>query len=68
MTFEEAVELLGGPLDPTDEEAKNGWTTESLSCYHAEREIAKADLILNPKPVRATRTMNALRWHGLRRR
>lgn len=26
-------------LEPTDEERKNGWTAETLTAYHEQREI-----------------------------
>lgn len=61
MTFEEAVKLIG-EMEPTDDEAKNGWTNESLTIYHAERELAKADLILSPAAKKPSRTEQRFKW------
>ena len=62
MNFEEACKILGGPLEPTSGEARNGWTRESLTVYHAEREVAKADSILNPPKQKPIRTTQRFRW------
>lgn len=62
MTYEEALELLGGPIEPTPEEAKNGWTKRSLTVYHAELEAAIYDRIINPPKKKPTATEHKLKW------
>ena len=34
ITFEQAVEILGEELEPDKDEARNGWTKETLTIYH----------------------------------
>ena len=61
MTFEEAVEIIGH-IEPSEDEISNGWDIESLTIYLAGRELDTADAVLNPQPVKPTRTNNGLRW------
>ena len=54
-------------IEPTDEEAANGWTAEALTAYLADRERAQADVILVRKPKRkrhANSKYSVLRWRG----
>ena len=62
MTYEEALELLGGPIEPTRDEIRNGWAKYSLTIYHAERQVASADAIFHPKARRPQRTTNRMKW------
>jgi len=62
MTFDEARKILGGEIEPTGEEARNGWTVNSLTIYMAEREQAKAETILRPPRRKPTQTENRFRW------
>jgi len=61
MTFDEAVKIMG-EMEPSDDEAKNGWTRESLTIYHAERELAKGDLLLHPPARKPQRTEQRFKW------
>lgn len=61
MTFEEAVELVG-KADPTEDETRNGWSVETLTIYLGERALAQRDTVLDPAPIKPTKTNNGLRW------
>ena len=57
----------GALLQPTAEEARNGWDAEALTAYHRDRERAQSASILDrapPKPTRANSKFNPLRWRG----
>ena len=62
MEYAEAVSILGGPLEPSDGEARNGWDRESLTVYHAERELEVSKAILNRAPSRPDSTTNNMKW------
>lgn len=61
----------GSPLlQPTEDEARNGWTPESLTAYVAEQDAA-ASLKIDPrsalnrasrKPARANSRYSPFRW------
>ena len=40
-------------IHPTEEEAANGWTAETLTAYHAERERAQSGVISFDETYRA---------------
>ena len=61
MTFEEAVQKVGR-VEPSDDEIKNGWDVETLTIYIAEREMSAADTVLEPSPIKPTKTNHGLRW------
>jgi len=62
MNLEEAVRELGGLLEPTGDEKKNGWSPETLTLYHAERQKSSFDRIMNPPPVKPSKTNNSMKW------
>ena len=62
MTIDEAIEVLGGTLEPTDEEKHNGWSSTTLTLYFAERKIAADERIHNPKPLRPQNTNHGFHW------
>jgi len=66
LNFEEAVRVLGGPMQPNDGEARNGWDETALTIYHAERNLAASDRLFNPPKKKPTTTTNAMRWVGRR--
>jgi hypothetical protein len=49
-------------IEPTAEEARNGWDADSLSKYVAERRAAQAMAISTPRKTRITRC-NGATWH-----
>ncbi len=58
-------------IQPTEEEAANGWTAETLTAYHSERERAQAGVInfdeTYRSPARRSRANSLyrpLRWRG----
>lgn len=57
---------VNGPLiEPTPEEARNGWTAESLTAYVREREKAQLTNAMPDKPQRpaqANSKYSPLRW------
>lgn len=67
MSFERAVEVLGGEMIPTKGEAKNGWDVTTLTVYHATQHVSSMDSILNPPSPRPDRTVSAMKWYGNRR-
>ena len=54
-------------IEPTPEEAANGWTADTLSAYVAERRAAE-DARIDPRARRQTRPMwaNGSKWHWRR--
>lgn len=57
-------------VEPTADEAKNGWTAETLTAYLTEQRAAQATRIdptgvgrLSP-PMRQNSKYNAKRWRG----
>ena len=62
MTFEEACQILGGPMEPDRDELRNHWTVQTLTCYHAERHLSASDKLLNPPTPKPSTTVNALKW------
>lgn len=56
---------VDGPLiEPTPEEARNGWTAESLTAYVREREKAQLTNALpdkQPRPTQANSRYNPMR-------
>jgi hypothetical protein len=62
MNLEEAIEELGGLLEPTLDEKRNGWSAESLTVYHAERKKTAHDTIVNPAPTKPTQTTSGMKW------
>ena len=55
------------PIEPTEDEKRNGWTTETLTQYLADREKAQSAAVLDRKPARQTRANSKyrpLRWRG----
>ena len=58
-------------IEPTAEEAKNGWTAETLTTYVAEREKARSELIVTRRPVKprmAKSKYSPHRWRSPMRR
>ncbi len=59
-------------IEPTDEEAKNGWDTEALTAYLAERERARAVTVMAmfnrrpPRPRWANHRYSPFRWRARR--
>ncbi len=58
-------------IQPTEEEAANGWTAETLTAYHAERARAQAGVInfdetyrAPARQGRANSLYRPLRWRG----
>ena len=59
----------GPKIQPTAEEARNGWTAETLTAYHAEQKASQT-LRIDPgstvrrkaPPVRANSKYSPLRW------
>ena len=59
------------PVEPSEEEKNNGWTTETLTAYLAERtagqslEIDTDSVVrrLARRPVQQNNRYNPLRWH-----
>ena len=58
-------------IHPTDEEAANGWTADTLTAYHADRARAQAGVInfdeayRSPaRQGRANSLYRPLRWRG----
>ena len=54
-------------VEPTEDEARNGWEAEGLTAYLAERERAQAVAILDRKPARprwANSRYSPLRWRA----
>lgn len=54
-------------VEPTAEEARNGWDAEGLTAYLAERDRAQADTVLHrapPKPRFANSKYNPMRWRA----
>ena len=58
-------------IQPTDEEAANGWTAETLTAYHAERTRAQTGVINFDEHYRpparqggANSLYRPLRWRG----
>ena len=56
-------------VDLTDEEKKNGWTSEKLEKYLVDREKAQSGVILfhpdhrkPPRPKWANNSYNPLQW------
>ena len=45
ITFEQAVEILGEELEPDKDEARNGWTKETLTIYHAQAMLWKQGVV-----------------------
>ena len=62
LRFDEACQLLGGPVEPEPDEKKNGWNTESLTIFVAEQNLAVSSRILDPVPERQTGTITKMRW------
>lgn len=50
--------------EPTPAEAKNGWTTETLTKYLADRKRAADEAFHDKKPKRQTRTISRRPQHG----
>lgn len=58
------------PVEPTDEEKRNGWTTESLTAYLAERQAGQELAIdvnslhrrLARRPTEQNHRYNPKRW------
>lgn len=72
--FNEALDVAerGGLIQPTPEEARNGWTPEALTAYVAEQRAAQ-ELRADPhslfrrgarKPMKANSKYSPLRWRG----
>ena len=62
----------GGPVEPTEEETANGWTSETLTSYLAERQAA-SNLAADPhslhrrlarRPNRQNHKYRVLRWRA----
>ena len=57
-------------IEPTPDEAKNGWTAETLTAYHAEQKAAQAlridpnSAIRRVRPQKANGRYSPLRWRG----
>lgn len=43
---------MGDPIEPTPDEAANGWTAEALTRYVADRKRRQAEEALNPSVKR----------------
>ncbi|MCH7832786.1 MAG: hypothetical protein IIC55_07945 [Proteobacteria bacterium] len=41
ITLAEAIEVLGERLEPSPDEARNGWNAETLTIYHAQMKLAE---------------------------
>ena len=59
-------------VDPTDAEALNGWTPETLTAYHAESEARAMAVVaasmegrLKPRPRWANSKYSPFHWRGL---
>jgi len=55
-------------VEPTLEEARNGWTAKKLTAYITERQAANS-LAIDPenrkvRPVSQNHRYNPLRWRG----
>ena len=67
----EAAEKFHALVQPTAEEARNGWTAETLTAYLAEQKAAQS-LRMDPSstlrrkapPVRANSSYRPLKWRG----
>jgi hypothetical protein len=67
----EAAEKFTELVQPTAEEARNGWTAETLTAYLAEQKAAQS-LRLDPSstlrrkapPARANSKYRPLKWRG----
>ncbi len=70
VTVETALTLAFGDfmaelVEPTEDERRNGWTTETLTIYLAERERAQSEAFFNPpkrRPRRANSRYSPFRW------
>lgn len=51
-------------VEPTPDEARNGWDAASLTAYHAERQAAASETIMRPRPPRPTRQNGGVRVNG----
>ena len=66
--------VAGNFPSSTDEEAKNGWTAETLTAYLAERALAQSKLSLSmfdrkpPRPKRANHRYSPFDWRAGRGR
>ncbi len=55
VTPTRAIPEVAGPLiQPTEEEARNGWTAETLTDYVRQRQRAQAAKVFPEKPPRPT--------------
>jgi len=61
LGLDRAKEIMGGLIEPNKGEKKNGWTTEKLTIYMAERKVAFVDKIF-PKKQKPNRTRSRMRW------
>jgi hypothetical protein len=61
LSFERAKQVMGGVQEPNKDEAKNGWTEESLTIYLAERKMTEIDKIY-PKKQQPKRTQSRMKW------
>jgi len=66
------IEAAQPMVEPTEDEARNGWTPETLTAYLAEQQAAQA-LKTDPhsafnkrnrRPSRANSRYRPLRWRG----
>lgn len=66
--FRRALKSDHPPVEPTEEEKRNGWTTETLTAYVAEQEAAgllRADpmsAFRAKRPMKANSRYNPFRW------
>ena len=61
MPIDRATEIMGGLIEPSKDEMKNGWTAESLTIYMAERQLTAADRLFK-KPAKPKRTKSRMKW------
>ena len=71
-TAPKGAEASQPTVEPTEEEKRNGWTTETLTAYHAEQRAAQS-LKIDPnsafnrrqrRPTRANSRYRPQRWRG----
>ena len=62
MDYKDAVEYLGAPVEPSKDEKRNGWSTETLTVYLAERKMGEASRVLDRPIERPTQTICHRRW------
>ena len=62
LRYDEAVGLLGAPVEPEPDEIKNGWNRESLTIFVAERHLAVASKVLDKKQDKPKGTITRMKW------